>query len=114
DTLGALDVALLRPRHDGFLGFQATAGDLVHGWLRDGGDPARGPAGRGAARGGTAPPSRRGGEDRRRHGLEGVRVLEFTRLTGHRARRLPGDGSGRGQGRGGDRRGGGGRGGWRA
>jgi len=41
DTLGALDAALLRPRHDGFLGFQAAAGDLVHGWLRDGGDPER-------------------------------------------------------------------------
>jgi multiple sugar transport system substrate-binding protein len=39
NTLGALDAALLRPRHDGFLGFQATAGDLVHGWLCDGGDP---------------------------------------------------------------------------
>jgi multiple sugar transport system substrate-binding protein len=38
-TLGALDAALLRPRHDGFRGFQAAAGDLVHGWLRDGGDP---------------------------------------------------------------------------
>ncbi|HJT99653.1 MAG TPA: carbohydrate ABC transporter substrate-binding protein, partial [Actinomycetes bacterium] len=41
DTLGTLDAALLRPRHDGFLGFQAAAGDLVHGWLRDGGDPDR-------------------------------------------------------------------------
>ena len=41
DTLGTLDAALLRPRHDGFLGFQAAAGDLVHGWLRSGGDPDR-------------------------------------------------------------------------
>jgi multiple sugar transport system substrate-binding protein len=41
DTLGTLDAALLRPRHDGFLGFQGAAGDLVHGWLRSGGDPDR-------------------------------------------------------------------------
>jgi multiple sugar transport system substrate-binding protein len=41
DTLGTLDAALLRPRHDGFLGFQAAAGDRVHGWLRHGGDPDR-------------------------------------------------------------------------
>jgi multiple sugar transport system substrate-binding protein len=41
DTLGTLDAALLRPRHDGFLGFQAAAGDLVHGFLRAGGDPDR-------------------------------------------------------------------------
>jgi multiple sugar transport system substrate-binding protein len=41
DTLGTLDAALLRPRHDGFLGFQAAAGDLVHGFLRGGGDPDR-------------------------------------------------------------------------
>jgi multiple sugar transport system substrate-binding protein len=40
-TLATLDAALLRPRHDGFLGFQAAAGDLVHGWLRAGGDPDR-------------------------------------------------------------------------
>jgi multiple sugar transport system substrate-binding protein len=39
DTLASLDVALLRPRHDGFLGFQEAAGDLVHGHLRRGGDP---------------------------------------------------------------------------
>src|SRR4029453_19186210 len=49
DTLGTLDAALLRPRHDGFLGFQATAGDLVHGWLRSGGDPGRVLAGMDAA-----------------------------------------------------------------
>jgi multiple sugar transport system substrate-binding protein len=41
DTLGALDAAVLRPRHDGFLAFQETAGDLVHRYLRHGGDPDR-------------------------------------------------------------------------
>jgi multiple sugar transport system substrate-binding protein len=40
DTLAALDAALLRPRHDGFLAFQETAGDLVRGRLLQGGDPA--------------------------------------------------------------------------
>jgi multiple sugar transport system substrate-binding protein len=39
DTLAALDAALLRPRHDGFLGFQDAAGGLVHDHLRGGGDP---------------------------------------------------------------------------
>jgi multiple sugar transport system substrate-binding protein len=38
-TLPAVDAALLRPRHDGFLAFQQRAGELVHGWLRRGGDP---------------------------------------------------------------------------
>ena len=38
-TLAAVDAALLRPRHDGFLAFQEAAGDLVHGTLRHGGDP---------------------------------------------------------------------------
>jgi multiple sugar transport system substrate-binding protein len=38
DTLDALDAACLRPRHDGFLAFQDEAGDLVHGFLRTGGD----------------------------------------------------------------------------
>jgi multiple sugar transport system substrate-binding protein len=37
-TLPALDAAYLRPRYDGFLAFQETAGDLVHTYLRDGGD----------------------------------------------------------------------------
>jgi multiple sugar transport system substrate-binding protein len=41
DTLVALDAALLRPRHDGFLAFQEAAGTLVHGHLRHGGDPDR-------------------------------------------------------------------------
>jgi len=37
-TLPALDAAYLRPRYDGFLGFQDGAGELVHRYLRDGGD----------------------------------------------------------------------------
>jgi multiple sugar transport system substrate-binding protein len=37
-TLPALEAAYLRPRYDGFLGFQDVAGDLVHAFLRDGGD----------------------------------------------------------------------------
>src|ERR687894_260452 len=41
DTLRALDAAVLRPRHDGFLTFQETAGDLLHRHLRLGGDPDR-------------------------------------------------------------------------
>jgi multiple sugar transport system substrate-binding protein len=40
-TLEALDAALLRPRHDGFLAFQEAAGELVHAHLRRGGDPDR-------------------------------------------------------------------------
>ena len=38
-TLPALDAAYLRPRHDGFLAFQDAAGELIHAYLRDGGDP---------------------------------------------------------------------------
>jgi multiple sugar transport system substrate-binding protein len=38
DTLVALDVAYLRPRHSGFTAFQERAGALVHAWLREGGD----------------------------------------------------------------------------
>jgi multiple sugar transport system substrate-binding protein len=38
DTLDALDAAYLRPRYDGFLTFQEEGGDLVHPYLRDGGD----------------------------------------------------------------------------
>jgi multiple sugar transport system substrate-binding protein len=38
-TYEALEEAYLRPRYDGFLGFQDRAGDLVHGYLREGGDP---------------------------------------------------------------------------
>ncbi|HEX5936574.1 MAG TPA: extracellular solute-binding protein [Actinomycetota bacterium] len=34
DLLPALDVAYLRPRFDGFLGFQDDAGDLVHAFVR--------------------------------------------------------------------------------
>jgi multiple sugar transport system substrate-binding protein len=41
DTLAALDAAYLRPRYDGFLGFQEAGGDLIHAWLRDGGDARR-------------------------------------------------------------------------
>jgi multiple sugar transport system substrate-binding protein len=40
-TLPALDAAYLRPRHDGYLSFQDTAGVLIHRYLRDGGDPDR-------------------------------------------------------------------------
>jgi multiple sugar transport system substrate-binding protein len=38
DTLEALDAAYLRPRDPGFLAFQEAAGDIVHAWLREGGD----------------------------------------------------------------------------
>ena len=38
DTLAALDAAYLRPRYDGVLGFQEAGGDLIHAWLREGGD----------------------------------------------------------------------------
>jgi multiple sugar transport system substrate-binding protein len=41
DTLGALDAAYLRPRHDGFLAFQEASGQAIHDWLRTGGDPQR-------------------------------------------------------------------------
>ena len=41
DTLPALDAAYLRPRHDGFLGFQDAAGRTIHRWLEDGGDAIR-------------------------------------------------------------------------
>jgi multiple sugar transport system substrate-binding protein len=37
-TLPALDAAYLRPRYDGFLAFQDAAGELVHAYLREGGD----------------------------------------------------------------------------
>lgn len=38
DTLPALDAAYLRPRYGGVLGFQEAGGQLIHAWLRDGGD----------------------------------------------------------------------------
>jgi multiple sugar transport system substrate-binding protein len=38
-TLAGLDAAWLRPRYDGFLDVQDRAGDLVHRYLVDGGDP---------------------------------------------------------------------------
>jgi multiple sugar transport system substrate-binding protein len=40
-TLPALDAAYLRPRHDGFLAFQDAAGELIHRYLRGGGEPDR-------------------------------------------------------------------------
>ena len=40
DTLAAMDAAYLRPRYDGVLGFQELGGDLIHAWLREGGDAA--------------------------------------------------------------------------
>ena len=41
DTLGALDAAYLRPRYEGFLGFQESAGALVHAHIRDPQDAER-------------------------------------------------------------------------
>ena len=41
DTLPTLDEAYLRPRYDGYIRFQDRAGELVHAYLRDGGDPRR-------------------------------------------------------------------------
>ncbi len=38
DTLQTLDEAYLRPRHAGYLDFQDTGGEIVHRYLRDGGD----------------------------------------------------------------------------
>jgi multiple sugar transport system substrate-binding protein len=38
-TLPGLDAAYLRPRHLGFLPFQDRAGELVHRYVADGGDP---------------------------------------------------------------------------
>src|SRR5687768_15467056 len=39
DTLPTLDEAYLRPRYDGYVPFQDRAGEAVHAYLRDGGDP---------------------------------------------------------------------------
>lgn len=39
DTLPTLDEAYLRPRYDGYIPFQDRAGEVVHAYLRDGGDP---------------------------------------------------------------------------
>jgi multiple sugar transport system substrate-binding protein len=39
DTLPTLDDAYLRPRYDGYIPFQDRAGEAVHAYLRDGGDP---------------------------------------------------------------------------
>jgi multiple sugar transport system substrate-binding protein len=41
DTLPTLDEAYLRPRYNGYIPFQDKAGELVHAYLRDGGDPRR-------------------------------------------------------------------------
>jgi multiple sugar transport system substrate-binding protein len=41
DTLPTLDEAYLRPRYDGYIPFQDRAGEVVHTYLRDGGDPHR-------------------------------------------------------------------------
>jgi multiple sugar transport system substrate-binding protein len=38
DTLESLDGSYLRPRFDGFVAFQDRAGEVVHRFLRDGGD----------------------------------------------------------------------------
>ena len=38
-TLQALDRAYLRPRFDGFLSFQDTAGEVIHDFVRNGTDP---------------------------------------------------------------------------
>jgi multiple sugar transport system substrate-binding protein len=39
NTLPALDRAYLRPRYDGYVGFQESAGPLVHEFLKRGGNP---------------------------------------------------------------------------
>jgi multiple sugar transport system substrate-binding protein len=39
DTLPTLDEAYLRPRYAGYIPFQDRAGEVVHAYLRDGGDP---------------------------------------------------------------------------
>jgi len=39
NTLPALDRAFLRPRYDGYVGFQEAAGPVVHDFLERGGDP---------------------------------------------------------------------------
>jgi multiple sugar transport system substrate-binding protein len=36
-TLPTLDAAFIRPRYNGYLGFQDHAGDPIHAWLREGG-----------------------------------------------------------------------------
>lgn len=39
-TLATMEHAWIRPRYDGYLGFQAAAGPLIEAWLRDGGTVA--------------------------------------------------------------------------
>ena len=41
DTLPTLDLAFVRPRYAGYLGFQDHAGDPIHEYLRLGGDPRK-------------------------------------------------------------------------
>lgn len=41
DTLETLDLAFVRPRYAGYLDFQDHAGDPIHAYLREGGDPAK-------------------------------------------------------------------------
>lgn len=41
DTLPTLDEAYLRPRYAGYIHFQDRAGEVVHAYLRDGGNPRR-------------------------------------------------------------------------
>jgi multiple sugar transport system substrate-binding protein len=40
DTLAGLDAGYLRPRYDGFIGFQESLGERIHRWLAEGGSPA--------------------------------------------------------------------------
>ena len=77
-TLGALDEAYLRPRFDGFLGFQDGAGDLVHGYLRTGEGADRGA--RRARRVVPCEPRDDGGSGSMTMALEGIRVLDFTQM----------------------------------
>lgn len=41
DTLATLDRAFVRPRYSGYLDFQDHAGDPIHDYLRNGGDPSK-------------------------------------------------------------------------
>ena len=77
-TLGALDEAYLRPRFDGFLGFQDVAGDLVHRYLRTGEGADR--RARRARRVVPCEPRDDGGSGSMTMALEGIRVLDFTQM----------------------------------
>jgi multiple sugar transport system substrate-binding protein len=41
DTLETLDLAFVRPRYAGYLDFQDHAGEPIHAYLHQGGDPAK-------------------------------------------------------------------------